>query len=234
MIRKFKALGLALVAVFAMSAMVATAAQATSGTVTFFPSNAQGVTFTAEQIGEHIFTLTDHKVTVEGKEEFANTKCKKAVFDAVGTVAAGATSVTVTPTYSECKSFGLTATIDHNGCNYILHSKTKIVSGWDVETTLTCPAGKGITITAATCEVTVSPQSLPHTSEVTNAGVSSPETGMDLHLHTDITGINYTVNKDGIGCPLSGTGNFVNGDYDGTTTIKAHDVNGNPVGITLH
>jgi hypothetical protein len=38
MIRKFKALGLALLAVFAISAMVASVAQGTGGTLTTFPA----------------------------------------------------------------------------------------------------------------------------------------------------------------------------------------------------
>ena len=58
---------------------------------------------------------------------------------------------------------------------------------------------------------------------------------MDLLLHTNITGIKYTVVKDNIGCPLKGTGSFSKGDYTGTTTVKAHDSTTKAaVGITLH
>lgn len=227
MIRKIKALGLALVAVFAMSAVVASAASATNGTLTTFPTTT--VVATGEQVGEHVFTLTDHPIIGGG---FANVKCKKATFDGVGTNKDGDTTVTVTPTYSECTAFGLAATIEHDECTYILHTGTTTgLGGWHVVTTVSCPEGKTITIKTATCEVRVGSQSLT-TSEVTNSGTSAE---MDLLLHTNIENIAYTVTKDGIGCPLSGTGSFSKGDYVGTTTVKAHDaVEKTPVGITLH
>jgi len=226
MIRKFKALGLALVAVFAMSAVVASAASATSGTLT---AEGKATTATGTQVGEHVFTLTSHPVS----GGFASTKCKKAHFHGIGTVTDGAKSVTVTPTYSECTAFGLPATISHEGCDYTLSTGTPTATaGWHVNTNVTCPAGKAIRIVAQTCEVTVGSQGPLTTSEVTNSGTSG--TTMDLLLHTKITGIHYTVVKDGIGCPLSGTGTFTNGDYDGTTTVIGLDALGAHVGITIH
>lgn len=209
--------------------MTATAAQAEpNGTLTTFPAAAIGTTVTGEQIGEHTYVFTDHPGP-------SAVHCKKSHFDGVGTVANGSTTVTVTPTYSECKAFGLNAAIDHNECTYILHFKTKLpLGGWDATTTTSCPTGKALAITAATCEVIIHPQELPNTSEVTNSGPSVPETGMGLHLHTNIAELKYTVTKDGIGCPLSGIGSFSKGHYFGTTTFKGHDFGKNPVGITLH
>jgi hypothetical protein len=232
MIRKFKALGLALVAVFAMSAVIASAASASAGTLTTFPAG-KTVVATGEQIGEHVFTLTDHPVGAA----FNNVKCKKAIFDGVGTVATGATSVTVTPTYSECTAFGQPATITHNGCNYVLSTGTPTAGGWHVNTALSCPAGKFIEVHTGTCAVTIAAQGPLTTSAATNSGVANPETGMDLLLHTNITGITYTVTKDNIGCPLTGPAGKLwhKGDYEGTTTGKAHDsITLAPVGITLH
>jgi hypothetical protein len=244
MIRNLKALGLALVAVFAMSAFVASAASATSGTLTTFPSG-KTVNITASQTaktgeGSHEFTLTDHPVS----GGFANTKCEYAHFDGKATVKDGATTMTVEPTYgthaplgNTCTAFGQPATITTTGCHYLLHTATKTPAGtgWHVVTDLTCEAGKAIKIVTGTCEVTVSPQTGLATSEVTNSGSASPETAMDLLLHTNITGIKYTVVKDNIGCPLSGTGSFSKGDYTGKTTVTATDsTTGVPVGITLH
>ncbi len=58
---------------------------------------------------------------------------------------------------------------------------------------------------------------------------------MDILLTANVTGIAYEVTKDGIGCPLSGTGKFTKGDYTGDTTITAKNaVSGAAVGITLH
>ena len=125
MIRKFKALGLALVAVFAMSAVVASAAQATAGTLTTFPAG-KTVIATAEQTAEHEFVLKDHEAE-PGK--FANTKCKKAVFTGTAGVATGATSVTAHPVYTECTAFGQNATITTTGCDYLLKIGTPTADG---------------------------------------------------------------------------------------------------------
>jgi hypothetical protein len=232
MVRKFKALGLALVAVFAMSAVIATAAQASAGTLTTFPAG-KTVVVTGEQIGEHVFTFTDHPVG----GVFNSFKCKKAIFDGVGTVATGATSVTVTPTYSECTAFGQPATITHNGCNYVLSTGAATAGGWHVNTALSCPAGKFIEIHTGVCAMTIAAQGPLTTSEVTNSGAAAPETAMDLLLHLKITATTYTVTKDNIGCPLTGPAGKLwhKGDLEGTITYKAHDsVTKAPVGITLH
>jgi hypothetical protein len=237
MIRKIKALGLALVAVFAMSAVVASAASAANGTLTTFPAGST-VIASGVQVGEHVFTLTDQPLQ-------PTVKCKKAVFDGVGTnsEAAGKNeTVVVTPTYNECTAFSLPATVEHDGCTYVLHTKeTTGKGGWHVTTDLVCPEGKAMTIKTATCEVQVAEQKGLTTSEVTNSGAAEPPTAMDLVLHTNIgsaagsTKITYKVTKDGIGCPLSGVGHFTEGDYVGTTTVTAIDsTTGASVGTTLH
>jgi hypothetical protein len=230
MIRNLKALGLALVAVFAMSAFVASAASAAQGTLTTFPEGST-VIATAEQTGEHEFVLTDHKIG----EGFATTKCKKAAFTGTAGVKTGATSVNAHPVYTECIAFGQPATITTTGCDYLLKVGEFAGGAAPVTTDLVCAAGSVIKIVTGTCEVTVGAQTGLVKSEATNSGVAVPETGMDLLLHTAITGIKYTVVKDNIGCPLTGTGAFTKGDYNGKTTVKAHDSTTKAtVGITLH
>jgi hypothetical protein len=230
MIRKFKTLGLALVAVFAMSAVVASAASATAGTLTTFPAGST-VIATAEQTGIHKFTLTGHKIG----EGFAVTECTTAKFTGVAASPSkeGDTTVTVQPVYEGCKAFGLNATITTTGCHYLLHTGTPtLTGGWHVVTDVVCTAGAVIKIVTATCEVQVGSQNGLATSEATNSGTS---TAMDLVLHTNISGITYNVTKDGIGCPLSGTGVKNDGDYTGTTTVRAHDSTTKAaVGITIH
>jgi hypothetical protein len=223
---KFKALGLTLIAVLAMSALVASAAQAAAGTLT---SEGKKVIATAEQTGEHEFTLTDQEVS---PGVFASTKCKKATFTGTEATSEGATEVKVHPVYTECTAFGLPATVTTTGCDYTLKTGEPVTGGWHVTTDVVCPSAS-IKITTATCEVTVGAQTGLTTSSVTNSGGSG--TAMDLTLHTAITGIKYTVAKDGIGCPLTSTGSFSKGDYKGTTTVKAHESGtGVAVGITIH
>lgn len=229
MIRKFKALGLVLVAAFALSAVIASAAQATNGTLTTFPTTT--VNSSGGQIGEGVFTLTDHKIG----EGFATIRCKKATLTSTEANKDGDTTLRLHPVYSECPAFGLNSTVNTTGCDYIFHFTTTTgLGGWHFDTTIVCNAGSAIKITTATCEVVIESQSLSHTGEVTNSGDGIPETDMDLHFHTDFTGLTYKVTKDGIGCPLSGTGTFTKADCEWTTTLQAFDLLGNPVGITLH
>jgi hypothetical protein len=232
MIHKLKALGLALVAVFATSAIVASAASAAQGTLTTFPAG-KTVIATGEQVGEHEFSLTDH--LIDGRPTILTT-CRKATFTGTAGLATGATSVIVHPAYTECTGpFGGAATITTTGCDYKLAVGESTAGGWHVTTDVVCTAGSVIKIVTGTCEVTVGAQTGLTTSEVTNSGSVSPETSMDLLLHTKLTGIKYTVVKDNIGCPLSGTGAFSKGDYNGTTTMNAHDSTTKAaVGITLH
>jgi hypothetical protein len=228
MIRNFKALGLALVAVFAMSAVVASAASATAGTLT---AGGKTAIATAEQTTGHKFTLTDHKIG----EGFATTECTTAVFTGTEGVTDGATSVRAHPIYEGCKAFGLNATITTTGCDYVLNTGTPAEGGgWHVVTDVVCASTAGtphvIKIVTATCEVQVGSQTGLATSSVTNSGG-----GTDLLLNTNISGITYNVTKDGIGCPLSGTGVKSQGDYTGTTTVQAHDSTTKAaVGIQLH
>jgi hypothetical protein len=227
MVCRLKTLGLALVAVLAMSTVAVTAAQATVGKLT---TEGKTVIATAEQVGEHEFSLTDHELEV-GK--YANSKCKKAVFTGIGSVTTGATSSQVHPVLSECIAFGQSATITTTGCDYLFKFGTPTAGGWHVTTDIICSGASVIKIVTSTCEVTIGGQTGLSTSEVTNSGSSG--TAMDLLLHTSVTGIKYTVVKDTVGCPLKGTGIFSKGDQVGTTTATAHDwATQAPVGITIN
>jgi len=220
MLQILRNLGLAFVAVFAMSVVVASAAQATSGTLT----TTGNVTATLNQVGEHVITLTDHPVS----GGFATGKCKSAHFKGDGTVATGSTSLTVTPTYSECIFAGLPALIFPEGCSYNFQTGTPIGTEWHVNTNIVCPETKAIRIVAQTCEVSVGSRSNRVTSSVANAA------GGHLTLKTNIAGIHYTVLKDGIGCPLTGTGTFSQGDYIGTSTVRGLDAFSLPVALSIH
>jgi hypothetical protein len=142
--------------------------------------------------------------------------------------------VRVHPVYIECTAFGLNATITTTGCDYLIKAGTPTGSGWHFTTDIVCNAGSVIKIVTATCEVTIGGQTGLVTSELVNSG-GSFNLEMDLVLQTDIEAFKYIFVKDGIGCPLTGTGSFSTGDYEGETTVKAHDSSsGFPTGITFH
>jgi hypothetical protein len=227
MIRKFKTFGPTLLAVFAMSAVVPSAVQATSETLTTFPGGSSAIP-TGEQVGENALTLTDHEVE---PGQFATSKCKKATFTGTEPLPEGLETILAHPEFKECTAFGQPATITTTGCDYLFHIGSPTSGGRHATKDIVCSAGATIKIVTGTCEVTIGSQNGLTTSEVTNSGT---EEAMDLLLHTNITGIKYTVVKDGVGCPLIGKGEFSKGDYTGTTTVKAHDSSsGEPVGITV-
>ncbi len=146
MIRNLKALGLALVAVFAMSALAASAAHAVTtdgeftsdGAVTVTGSGVEKLTFEAGQ------TLTcngDHTVMPVNQTPWA-------AFNP----GAGLTTLTDQSHYSSCTaSVGaqtLPATVTTNGCDFVIHiGETKVANvSYSGTADVVCGAGESIEI----------------------------------------------------------------------------------------
>jgi len=160
MIRNIKKLGLAMVAVLAMSALVASAAQAGKVDV---PSTA---TLHGSQVeGSHTFTLTDNSNLT--------TKCTTATCTAVGTVADGAETIEIHPEYSGCTAFGIASTtITTTGCNYLFHIGANTSGTFDGTVDVNCGSGS-IVISNALCEVKVDTQSGLYGGKLTNCVAGS-------------------------------------------------------------
>jgi hypothetical protein len=214
MIRKHKAFGLALVAVFALSAFVAQGASANPLTV---EGGATGTTFyTGDQDnGLHIF-----------HNDGGNVECSTAVFTGT-TTGASVNELTITPSYNECKAFGFAkAEVHHNGCNYTFttpETKSANEVTWNNnQIHIVCNTGNPITITPTFAGVSVCTQFVdtqtPTGGHVTgtNAGVNNPN-GMDITLHVALTGIHYF--GTGGACGNNETHN--NATYNGTSTVRA-------------
>ncbi len=152
MTRNLKVLGLALVAAFAMSAMVASAASAQVGVVTSDgPFTLKGVPRAGSEASANSLTMfgqtftcpnatyTAHKVAVTPHEKIPN----------------NSSSGTITPTFGIC-NLGPTikATIDLNGCDMVadLGKTTGIADQYAVTSTIVCPTGKHGVITMFTNE----------------------------------------------------------------------------------
>jgi hypothetical protein len=178
MIRNFKALGVAAVAVLAMSAFVASAAQAQ------FTANEYPTSGTATNaVGNSVFAVDGSNLECAGHYE--------------GTLKEASTTVTVTPTYTGCKAFGFaSATVTTIGCDYVFHDAGANTAGTvDVE----CSAGNVIKIVAGNCEVQVGSQTGLKSITYSN---SHPT----VTVKATVTGITVNATKDGFLCPLSGTG----------------------------
>jgi hypothetical protein len=211
MIRNLKVLGLALVAVFAMSAMAASGASAqTNGKFTSDgPATLDGV-----NTGEEL----ENSLTAFGQE----TTCPNATYTGheVGSLTNGvpnnAGSATITPHYGLCNTTpGFRTTVDMNECDYVFHlGETTPVPGNDeyfINSTVECDEGKHIVITLFTnatqhaenkpfCNITVTEE------EKTYTGLKARDT---TNGTIDITGTieGITVDKkkntldNGILCP---------------------------------
>jgi hypothetical protein len=148
MIRNLKAMGLALVAVLALSAVAASSAWA--GKLT----------------SDGPVTLTG---TLTGKENAnvfigfgGETTCSKATYTGHKYnvtphvfIPSGESSITLTPNYGVCKyTNGPTtfiATVDMNGCDYALHLEEQVgLFEFKTKTTIVCPTGQHITMTLFT------------------------------------------------------------------------------------
>jgi hypothetical protein len=133
MTRNFKAFGLAMVAALALSAVVASGAQAATASV---QASSYPATLTGNQKTTNVWS-------VGGGVRKAS--CKTAIFH--GTLTAAADPVTLTPTYAECTSepFG-PVTNTMNGCDYAFHLNSVTSTTGTMTTDIRCPAGKEVQI----------------------------------------------------------------------------------------
>jgi len=213
MIRKIKALSLALVALCAMSAVVAAGAQAgnftTSGS---YPSPGKG-----EQPKEaaHVFTVQGQKVT-----------CTKAVFE--GSLAAASESIVITPTYTGCTAFGFAeAEVNMGECVYTFTAgvtKTVPTHYWEGSVHI---VNKNNHETA--CSITIN---APKTSpvcvvHVPNQTPTTPtvdfENATPFHVlvTSTVAGIHSVVTKNSFLCPLNASATDTTGTYTGTVEFKS-------------
>jgi hypothetical protein len=146
MAHKLKALGLCLVAVLAMGAVVASAAQAQSqGTLTSTgPVTLRGVNEPEPAINAYTAfgTTTKCPNTVYTGHKVAETPHKF--------IPSGATQITITPHYGVCIGpLNVPTTVDMNGCDYVFDILETTGGGdtYGVRMTIVCPAGKHITDT---------------------------------------------------------------------------------------
>ena len=200
MIRSFRTLGLALVAVFAMSAVVASAASASTFHAAKYP-----VTLSGSQSSTHVFSASGTSVS-----------CEKATF--AGEASADSSAVTIHPSYSGCTAFGFVgATVNTEECNYVFHSGATTNEAEQIyagTTDITCPTGQSIKITASTCALEVKAQTGLSSVSLDNNANGTETVGANVEK------IANTVTKDGFLCPLKGTGNFTDGKYTGNTEVK--------------
>lgn len=202
--RNLRKLGLVLMAVMALGAVVASAAQAESQfTATEYPA-----TITGHQEGE-VNRLVVGGITVE---------CEVATFH--GTLAGASSSLTVTPDYTGCEtSLGTEATIDTAGCDYLFHAGAAVEGSnhdsYEGSVDVSCETGKEIRVTAGFCNVDVAAQSINSGITYTNLTNAEPteDVTVDVNSTVAVKGTNVFL------CPSSVT-SATTGTYESKVTIQ--------------
>ena len=214
MIRNLKALGMTLVALFAMSAMMASAVSAHTPAV--FHVEEVPALITATQKEEHKFTVTGQTVT-----------CVTAVFHGTATELTP-TSILLEATYANCKAepLGNTATVTGFGkigeagkCWYEVNASGAAA--------LKCNGGD-VTVDAGPCVVHVPAQ--PFASGVTYSTEVIKTSGKhDLTVGFNIENIEAS-HTDGFLCPFGSSGTVKGAKLEGASTATAKS---DPGGVDL-
>ena len=183
MIGKIKALGLAFVAITAMSAFVASGAQAGEFDIGAQPASL----FAVNEAGQiHQLQITS---TAGGK---FNTNCPNASLEGT-TQGQKINEATVTATYGpNCTAFGVAAQVVMNGCKYTITGSGQ-PSNTAVVDVVGCTQGKSIEIKTAICTLDIPEQN--GLSHIIGANVNAQQ----VTLAATVGGI--TVRQTGAACP---------------------------------
>jgi hypothetical protein len=180
------------------------------------PATAQAApSFFADQ-----YPVTIHGSVAKGAEkiniEGGAVECKGSYHAEAGEAS---TTLSLTPTYSECVFSGLAGSATTTGCTYVLHVSGKTAedeyrSRFDVA----CEAGKAIKLVFATCEAEIPAQSGLASVRLINDTEAAPQ--RDITFDPEVSGLAYNVLKDGFACPFNGIGSKTGGTFtasSGTT-----------------
>jgi hypothetical protein len=158
------------------------------------------VRITADQTKTNVLSIDGTKV-----------ECSTAHFES-GLIAIPSPTIEVHPTYSGCTEFGFVGTtINTESCNFVNHASGTV----DV----VCPPGQSIKLTASTCAVEIG-------SQTGLGSISYTNSGNNIIMTPNISGITMVKTKDGFLCPLNGTGTVTNGTYTGAIEAKGTNAAG--------
>lgn len=218
---KLTKIAIALVAVLAMSAVMASAASALQYKSTSSPVMLHGVQ-PAGEANQHVFTVDKQAV-----------KCNVAEFNKASQTTPANEITGIVATYSNCVAFGFVgATVNMGNCTYTFKAPTEVASmEFKSNVALACGATPAVvksSIFGSECEVTVGQAGNENLSESTTHEITITQ---DYFWTTHITeNITYTVVKDNGVCPLAGTGTRKTGSYNGNTEVEGTEGIGLSIG----
>lgn len=207
-----KGLGLAIAALFAMSAVLASTASAHTPAA-----------FELEQI-PNIYTFDAHtktKIVMTGQE----LTCESTSAVGEGTESTPE-SIEVIPTYSGCTMAGFSATVTgfgSEGCSWVY--------GAEGDLELKCGEGDEVTIDAGACTVHVPPQQIPVGTATYTKEVLPGSNKHDLTVKTVAKKVK-TVHTDGFLCPFTSSGESEATEMQNAFTARAETPKGLPLHLT--
>jgi len=181
--------------------------------------------------GAESYPATFHGTNEAGKEKFST---EAGSIECASSFHGESTTGLLHPTYTSCKAFGLAATVKTEGCDYQINVKEEVAADeFSALTDVVCGAGSAIKVTVATCEVEVASQSGLGTVKLKNDTAASPK--KDITVTPEISGLTYTVTKDGFLCPFAGTGKRTNGTYTSSNplTVTGQNLVGTKIDIAV-
>lgn len=223
MIRNLKALGVAMAAVFAMSAVMASAASAQQAYLT-------ADTALAGIDGKDIGAASANRLTAFS----TYTQCSEVNYSGsiLGESSDHGTTATAIPDYKGCKSsaLGFGTTVAMNDCHYIFHLGETTGEGdtYGVQSTLICE-GEGnpevtINVFGSHCTITITP------SEAGYSGLHATDTTEgDIVLNGTVEGIKAHATGN---CPETGTTENAKLDTNVTVTGDPEVGEGAELGIS--
>ncbi|HWL49353.1 MAG TPA: hypothetical protein VNT92_05705 [Acidimicrobiia bacterium] len=210
--RNLRAFGRVLLAASAMSIAVVSAAQAE-------PAEFTGAWYPTAITGAQEGITNYFEITGGTKVE-----CNPATYEA--TLGGGSGSLTVTPHYTGCTSSGINATVNLNGCHYILEAGTYVSWSDSAQGSLivACPKGAAIQLTTGgICRVDIGPQTLNGVT-YTNiaAGATTPHDYVTVHV--DATNeVKYTETDLSFFCPGTDNHTTENGAFVARVRLKGYE-----------
>ena len=199
--RNLKALGLALLAIFAMGAVVVSTAQA-SPNPTWTPTEGATTLHGGSLPNEGAGKINALTLPGIGQE----ITCTTTTLDSVTTLFGPMPEVQFTPTYEGCKTPNGYATITHNECRKRFYHLTTVPGTVHYRTTaeLVCPPGKQIEIhlypdpahALSVCTIDIPPQTFNGAFTVTNVPGLNPTTN-SVVIEGTVGGLNYTITNSG-------------------------------------
>jgi hypothetical protein len=216
MTHRLGALSLGLLALFIASGLTASNAAAGVLTTSSYPA-----ALTSETGKESVFAFT-------GSGNFVRYSCLRMQMSS-GTFVEPVSTFSLHPVLTECSDGKVATPIPTTGCDFRFHiGETTGESGNYAGTVdLLCEAGKSLAFPPiGSCEVRVDPQEEFGSVEFINMA-GSPS---DFTINWIVEGFQYTVLKDGFGCPFPGTGTREDGDF---TTPPTTVVSTNGSGLKI-